>query len=91
MAAPKMNMSTCRSCGAQIVWIKLRSGKSMPCDPYILNYRYDKSGREKLVTPYGDIVNCETDVTRDKTDGYGYRSHFSTCPHADKHRKTRIS
>ena len=25
-------MSKCKGCGAEIVWIKTKSGKAMPCD-----------------------------------------------------------
>lgn len=26
-------MSRCKSCNREIVWIKMKSGKAMPCDP----------------------------------------------------------
>jgi len=28
-----MPVSRCRSCGAQIIWVKMRGGKSMPVNP----------------------------------------------------------
>lgn len=29
-------MAACRSCGAEIVWVKLATGKNAPCDPAVL-------------------------------------------------------
>lgn len=31
-------MSRCRSCGAEIIWIKMASGKLMPVDPNPVTY-----------------------------------------------------
>ena len=68
-----MKVTTCKSCGAKIVWIKTQNGRSMPCDEEQVEYQ--KNYRGSALTP---IV-----------DGIGYVSHFATCPNADKHRRTR--
>ena len=34
-----MNTGTCKSCGKQILWIRTRTGRSMPCDTKPVNYR----------------------------------------------------
>ena len=37
-------MAKCKSCGAEIRWIKMRSGKSMPCNPVGIHYREGVQG-----------------------------------------------
>lgn len=54
-----MNTGTCKSCGKQILWIRTRTGRSMPCDTKPVNYRIKHGGDTKLVTPAGDVISCE--------------------------------
>ena len=78
-------MSVCKAYGAEIVWIKLKSGKSMPCDAQKIPYKMDwHHGKLNLITPEGKLVKGSLDITSDK---YGYQSHFATCPMASKFRK----
>lgn len=67
-------MTDCRSCGAEIKWIKLRpTMKSHPLNPAptkVIVLGDVSSGGD----PVGKIVD-------------GYVSHFSTCPNAASHRK----
>lgn len=83
-------MSKCKSCGSEIIWVKMKSGKSMPCNPRGIHYREQVHGDEgcmlKLVTPDGNVVvgqACE----ENESELVGYVSHFATCPNADRHRK----
>lgn len=80
-------MSKCRSCGKEIIWIKMTSGKSMPCDSekisFTLAHPSDKDALV-LVEPSGKITKGHFDPNGEKI---GYTSHFATCPNADKHRK----
>jgi len=79
-------MSKCKSCGAEIRWIKTFSGKSMPVDAEPVNF-YADGGKELFVTSNGAVVHgTRTDGTQDHTH-IGYISHFATCPNADTHRK----
>lgn len=39
-------MTTCRGCGAPIVWIKTKAGRPNPCDPNIV----------AVVTDEGEVV-----------------------------------
>lgn len=83
------NFSTCRSCGCQIMWIKTKAGKNMPVNPQFISYRRPADGekaKEKIVTPDGDVVSANT-VDHEDAEGYGYISHFATCPGAANHRK----
>lgn len=70
-------MATCSSCGAEITWVKsVTSGKPMP-----LNAEPEK--RIVLVDAIGDL---DRDGVRGRVVDT-YTSHFSNCPHAEKHRK----
>lgn len=76
-------MSKCRSCGAEIVWIKMESGKSMPCDRELVTF-ISGGGPQTFVTPAGKV---ERGRRSNKGDLTGYISHFATCPNANQHRR----
>lgn len=82
-------MAVCRSCGAEILFIKLRSGRTMPLDAKPIPYRKEAGGKERLVTAGGEVVACTTKIRDGEADGRGYRSHFATCPSAQEWRKGR--
>lgn len=79
-------MTRCRSCGQQILWVRMKSGRSMPCDTLLIPYRQDPEGELMLVTPEGTVVRGTED--RDSPTA-GYRSHFATCPNAGEHRRKK--
>lgn len=67
--------SKCRTCGADILWCTLPSGKSMPLDA--------KASTQFLVD--GDSLqsaNVQAKAVQVRA------SHFSTCPQAGQHRRT---
>lgn len=78
-------MARCKSCGAEIIWIKMASGKAMPCNPQKISYRntFDRGGLT-LITTDGKIAIGTPDPG---SDSYGYESHFATCPAAANFRK----
>lgn len=79
-------ISKCRSCGARIIWIKMASGKMMPCDATPIRYRPNSiSGELLLVTPDGKIARGDADPV--SGERVGYQSHFATCPCAELHRR----
>ncbi len=80
-------MGRCRSCGKQIVWVKTAGGKNMPCDSNFIYYKAIPGGKEKIVTPNGEVISGTTNVDHDEADGWGYMSHFATCPYASAHRR----
>ena len=80
-------MSRCKSCGAEIIWIKMKSGKAMPVDAEQVTYWEKPRAAGKVITPNGEIVSCEFEGDLQKATGIGYISHFSTCPNAGKHRR----
>lgn len=78
-------MSKCKSCGAEIIWIKTATGRMMPCNAQKISYRSTfPRGNLTLITPDGKITMGTPDPDSDK---YGYESHFATCPAAAKFRK----
>lgn len=79
-------MSRCRACGAEIIWIKMTSGKAMPCDKTETPFRLDPAGDLVLVTPQGKTARGIYDPDGGCT---GYVSHFATCPAASSYRKGR--
>lgn len=82
-----MQIGKCRGCGAQIVWIRTNSGKSMPCNSVPVTYWEKAKAAGKVTTPNGETVSCEFEGDIDKATGIGYISHFSTCPQAKKFKK----
>ena len=82
-----MNTSTCRGCGAPIIWIRTSGGKSMPCDPEVKTYWQSPTGLHKIVTPNGEVVSASLEGDPQTATGIGYTSHFATCPQAGKFRK----
>lgn len=80
-------MSRCRSCGAEIIWIKTRAGKAMPCDRERVTYWAKPGGSKTIVTPNGEAVRCELEGDPQEATGVGYISHFATCPQANEHRR----
>lgn len=84
-----MKKATCRGCGAPIVWVKTTAGKSMPCDVEPVLYKERTGAPEKIVTPNGEVLNCDLDVEPDEATGVGYISHFVTCPQAERFRKRK--
>lgn len=81
------NLGKCKSCGQRIRFVRMKSGRSMPVNEQLVNYKLEDKGKDKIVTPKGDVVSCISGVGVDEADGYGYISHFATCPNAQKHRK----
>lgn len=73
-------MGKCRSCGAEVKWVELSSGKYHPCDPGKVHID-TIPGSAKLVTDAGKIISHKDNVPFE--EGYGYQSHFSSCPDAD--------
>lgn len=81
-----MNESICRGCGARIVFIKMVSGKYMPCDLAPVYYKRNPDGPDKIVLECGGQgVVIPGRITKDisEASGAGYRPHWATCPKAE--------
>lgn len=84
-------MSRCKSCGAEIVWVRLKSGKSHPCNPGYWRFKED-GGPDRLVTLDGRIVAGTIVVYPEPKEmglPKGMISHFATCPAANSFRRGR--
>ena len=81
-------MSRCKSCGAEIVWIKSAGGKWIPCDEGLVPYRESETGAESVVLDNGQVVRCTFKYAGQPT-GMARIAHWATCPYADQHRRGR--
>lgn len=70
-----------------MIWIKMASGKAMPCNKGDIMYKEAKDGHMKIVTQSGNVVSAIPCTDREYADGIGYTSHYATCPGADRFRK----
>jgi len=78
-----MDTASCRSCGADMIWTVTRSGKKMPMDA-----EPSSNGTFELHEMANGEVHAEFVPEKDRNaDMDLYQSHFSTCPHANQHRK----
>jgi hypothetical protein len=69
-------MSRCRSCDAEILWVKTQSGKKMPVD------------KEPVPLPPGlfQLFAPANEEAYVRSAPALRTSHFATCPNADQHR-----
>ena len=75
----KGNFGQCRNCGKRILFVRMKSGKVMPVNETFVNYKKIDGGKEKIITPQGEVVIGAIGFKTDEADGYGYVSHFATC------------
>ena len=81
-------MAFCRSCGAEIVWIRTAKGKAMPCDVKKIKGVRAKFGDTLLVTEAGTIERVDVRAPIGGVPSVeGYISHFATCQNAGTHRR----
>ena len=73
-----LRYGTCRQCGRRILWVRMKSGKNMPVDMALHNYKKASTGKEKIVTPDGEVVTGRI-LVGERGDGAGYISHFASC------------
>lgn len=83
-------MAKCKGCGAPILFIKLKSGKPIPCNPSPV-YVEDKSAKDIIITTDGRVSNGRQEAVKSANEllAKGYVSHFATCPTAGAFRKRK--
>jgi hypothetical protein len=74
--------SVCNSCKQEILWAKTENGRSMPIDPKPIG-----RGTLELTVVNADYRVRVVPKEERKFRGDLYRSHFASCPFAEKHRK----
>lgn len=80
-------MATCKGCGAEINWIKTDAGRMMPINKAPTPYWENPYGRGKVILLSGKVIACDLSGPREDVTGFGYTSHFSTCPSARQLRR----
>ena len=75
------NFSQCRKCGARILFVRMKSGKSMPVNPNFVNFRRD-GGKDRIVLANGEVTSGTIVTDPGEAQGFGYVSHFATCEYA---------
>ena len=85
---PKMSRTApCRGCGKEIAFIRTKAGTSMPVDAVAVEF-IPAGGPNTYVMLDGSIQRGRDMHWDDMEAGMiGYRSHFATCPAADRFRK----
>ena len=77
----------CKKCGDPIIFIKTSAGKNMPCDPGLIPYWRDNRGKQRIVTPDGEVIACRLEGDPQKITGVGHIPHWATCPNAKEFKK----
>lgn len=72
----------CRSCGAAVLWTTTTSGHLMPVDAEPV--QAPDTGNVSIEWSAGGVVPVAQVVA--PAPGL-HKSHFATCPHADRHRR----
>lgn len=52
------NITKCRSCGADIIFITTENGRKMPCDAAAVDYQDNIKGKDVIVTDAGKVLKA---------------------------------
>lgn len=85
MKSSSSSITRCSRCGAQIIFLRMKSGKSMPVNTNFVNYKC--GGKDRIVLRNGNVVAGTVTNDAEHADGYGYISHFATCKYANQFRR----
>ena len=58
------------------MFLRMKSGKSMPVNTNFVNYKC--GGKDRIVLRNGNVVTGTVTNDAEHADGYGYISHFAT-------------
>lgn len=81
-------MSRCKECNRAIAYIRTSKGLMMPCEPIPRWYKKDPSGKDRILTPDGELVRVRVVSSTIGADGYGYLPHFANCTHEKKKKES---
>lgn len=81
-------MTTCKKCGAPIIFIKTKKGKWMPCDEGLVEYKAGDGPNfdDVVVDQNGNVIHCTFDF-QCVPDGLARIPHWATCPYAEDFRR----
>ena len=71
------------------MWLRTPAGKWMPVDEGLHEYQLAEDGTSTLINDRGEVIRCNLAFSG-KPDGLARVPHWSTCPHADSHRKKAL-
>lgn len=79
----------CRDCGADIVFVRMTSGKAMPCNSDKVWYRPADGGTQNIIAEAG--ITTRAELVEPGTPGayQGYVPHWASCPGANRFRRKR--
>ena len=69
-------MSICKGCGAEIDWVRMKSGKAMPIDPEPVFVA--EGGNQVFITDEGDTITGT--ASEINTGTVVFVPHWATCP-----------
>lgn len=78
-----MKVSTCGSCAARVIWAITAKGETMPVDADPVD-----DGDRWLVKAKTGSTPIVVKAAEETTHGALYKSHFATCPNAERHRRS---
>lgn len=81
-------MSTCKSCGAEVLWVKLVPlNRPNPLDPTPTRQGNIRmlGMRKAVARVLGKAELADAELASEEL----YTSHFATCPNARQHRKAK--
>jgi len=80
--------STCKKCGAPIVWIPTPANRWMPCNEGLVEYRAGSSPDfdDVVISDKGEVISCTFDFLG-TPDGLAHIPHWATCPYAENFRR----
>lgn len=76
--------SACRRCGRPIKWIRMQNKRLMPVDINLVPYWENKNGKGVIITASGRTMRCDLQGPPNRETGFGYMTHFATCPAAKR-------
>lgn len=79
-------MPSCKSCRRPIVFLPTKKGRQMPVDPETCD---DGNVVMRRWAGGDPVVHILADGEEPLEGEIRYRSHFASCPEADKHRRRR--
>lgn len=74
-----MGIGKCSRCGAKIRWIITPSGKNMPCEVSPELYIAVEGGKQRIVTPSGEVIACGLTNDPEMATGHGFIPHWGNC------------
>lgn len=75
-------MSTCKACGADLRFIRMTSGKMMPCDHGAYIIQANPADKDVWITPDGKMIHGRVRETAEEAPHIAYRPHWASCPGA---------